>query len=321
MTQGLITVSYIGASILFILSLGGLSNQETARRGNLYGIIGMTIAILATVLGAQVTGYGVLIPCMIIGGAAGIFVAIRVEMTQMPQLVAMLHSFVGLAAVLVGVASYLDPNAHFEGVEKTIHEVEIYLGVFIGAITFTGSVIAFGKLHGKIGGKPMLLPGRHWMNLAAILVCVWLGYVFLGADSTATKRYSALRLPSLAGDATTKDARRRCRDMGVLLAAEHPAAGLRDAVHRPENPRLENPPPHFTKPAGGGEPLRPLNQKRDRLRHQEMSGSTHTSAGAGGLGYRPDFDLAISCGWLDVCPSGHSDLSSIILSGDEETAQ
>ena len=183
MTQGLITVSYIGASILFILSLGGLSNQETARRGNLYGIIGMTIAILATVLGAQVTGYGLLIPCMIIGGAAGIFVATRVEMTQMPQLVAMLHSFVGLAAVLVGIASYIDPNTHFEGVEKTIHEVEIYLGVFIGAITFTGSVIAFGKLHGKISGKPMLLPGRHWLNLAAILVCVWLGYVFLGAGS------------------------------------------------------------------------------------------------------------------------------------------
>ena len=185
MTQGLITVSYIGASILFILSLGGLSNQETARRGNLYGIIGMTIAILATVLGAQVTGYGVLIPCMIVGGAVGIFVATRVEMTQMPQLVAMLHSFVGLAAVLVGIASYIDPNSHFEGVEKTIHEVEIFLGVFIGAITFTGSVIAFGKLHGMIGGKPMLLPGRHLMNLAAILVCVWLGYVFLGAESTA----------------------------------------------------------------------------------------------------------------------------------------
>ena len=109
MTQGLITVSYIGASILFILSLGGLSNQETARRGNLYGIIGMTIAILATVLGAQVTGYGVLIPCMIIGGAVGIFVAMRVEMTQMPQLVAMLHSFVGLAAVLVGIASLCRP--------------------------------------------------------------------------------------------------------------------------------------------------------------------------------------------------------------------
>jgi proton-translocating NAD(P)+ transhydrogenase subunit beta len=125
----------------------------------------------------------VLFPAMIVGALVGVFVASRVEMTQMPQLVAMLHSFVGLAAVLVGVASYLDPAAHFEATEKTIHEVEIFLGVFIGAITFTGSIIAFGKLQGTISGKPLTLPARHWLNLAAILASVWLAYVFLSAPT------------------------------------------------------------------------------------------------------------------------------------------
>src|SRR5258706_4554491 len=183
MTTGLVTVSYIGAAILFILSLGGLSQQETARRGNLYGVTGMVIAILATVLGGQATGFGVLLPAVIVGALIGAFVAARVEMVQMPQLVAMLHSFVGLAAVLVSIASYVDPNAHFEGTEKTIHEVEIYLGVFIGAVTFTGSIIAFGKLKGSIGGKPLMLPARHWLNLAAIVGSLWLGALFLGAAS------------------------------------------------------------------------------------------------------------------------------------------
>lgn len=185
MTQGIVTVCYIAASILFILSLGGLSNQETARRGNWYGISGMAIAIIATILSAKVGGYGVLIPAMIIGAVIGAVVASRVEMTQMPQLVAMLHSFVGLAAVLIGIAGYIDPDTHHEGVEKTIHQVEIYLGVFIGAITFTGSIIAFGKLQGSIGGRPLLLPARHWLNLAAILVCIWLGYLFLNAESVS----------------------------------------------------------------------------------------------------------------------------------------
>jgi NAD(P) transhydrogenase subunit beta len=184
MAAGFITVSYIGAAILFILSLAGLSQQETARRGNIFGVIGMLIAIVATIVGVQTGGYVVLFPAMIVGALIGVFVASRVEMTQMPQLVAMLHSFVGLAAVLVGVASFLDPGAHFEGTEKTIHEVEIYLGVFIGAITFTGSIIAFGKLQGMISGKPLMLPGRHWLNLVAILASVWLGYVFLSAPST-----------------------------------------------------------------------------------------------------------------------------------------
>ena len=142
MSAGLTTVAYIGASILFILSLGGLSNQETARRGNIYGIVGMAIAILATILATQIDDYTILIAAVIVGGAIGAVVASRVEMTQMPQLVAILHSFVGLAAVLVGIATYVDPTAAYQGVEKTIHEVEIFIGVFIGAITFTGSVIA-----------------------------------------------------------------------------------------------------------------------------------------------------------------------------------
>jgi proton-translocating NAD(P)+ transhydrogenase subunit beta len=184
MAAGFITVSYIGAAILFILSLGGLSQQETARRGNIFGFIGMVIAMVATIVGIQTSGYTVLFPAMIVGALIGVFVASRVEMTQMPQLVAMLHSFVGLAAVLVGVASFLDPGAHFEGTEKTIHEVEIFLGVFIGAITFTGSIIAFGKLQGTISGKPLMLPGRHWLNLVAILASVWMGYLFLSAPST-----------------------------------------------------------------------------------------------------------------------------------------
>ena len=184
MTEGLLTTAYIAASVLFILALGGLSNQETARRGNIYGIIGMTIALIATIAGSQVTSYGVMAVCMVIGAVIGIFVAARVQMTAMPELVAILHSFVGLAAVLVGFASYLDPDLHFAGVEKTIHDVEIYLGVLIGAVTFTGSVIAFGKLSGKITSKTVYLPARHWLNLGLGLACIWLGAVFVGADST-----------------------------------------------------------------------------------------------------------------------------------------
>ena len=198
MAAGIITVSYIGAAILFILSLAGLSQQETARRGNIFGFIGMVIAMVATIVGIQTSGYAVLFPAMIVGTLIGVFVASRVEMTQMPQLVAMLHSFVGLAAVLVGVASFLDPGAHFEGTEKTIHEVEIFLGVFIGAITFTGSIIAFGKLQGTISGKPLMLPGRHWLNLVAILASVWLGYVFLSAPSTQQGLIALLVMTGIA---------------------------------------------------------------------------------------------------------------------------
>jgi NAD(P) transhydrogenase subunit beta len=188
MNEGILTTAYIAASILFILALGGLSNQETARRGNVYGIIGMAIALIAVIASDKVTtNYPILAVCMAIAAVIGIVVARRVQMTQMPELVAILHSFVGLAAVLVGFASYLDPAAHdpataLTGVEKTIHEVEIYLGVLIGAVTFTGSVIAFGKLSARISSKPLALPARHWLNLGLGLICVWLGYQFVGGD-------------------------------------------------------------------------------------------------------------------------------------------
>src|SRR5512137_672260 len=185
MTSSVVTVAYIGAIILFILSLGGLSNPETARRGNLYGIVGMTIAVIATVLGPRVTAAGLpyIVGALVVGGAVGLYAAKKVQMTQMPELVALMHSLVGLAAALVGFASYIDTSVVFEGAEKAIHEVEIYIGILIGAVTFSGSVIAFGKLSGKIGGKPMLLPGRHWLNLAGLLVVIWFGNAFLNAHS------------------------------------------------------------------------------------------------------------------------------------------
>jgi len=186
MTEGILTTAYIAAGILFILALGGLSHQETARRGNVYGIIGMAIALIAVIASEFVTNYAVLAVCIAIAAVIGIYVARRVQMTQMPELVAILHSFVGLAAVLIGFASHLDPTTHFEGpdaeVAKTIHEVEIYLGVLIGAVTFTGSVIAFGKLSARISSKPLALPARHWLNLGLGLVCLWLGFVFVGAE-------------------------------------------------------------------------------------------------------------------------------------------
>jgi NAD(P) transhydrogenase subunit beta len=184
MTAGLATVAYIAATILFILSLGGLANPETARRGNLFGIVGMTIAVLATVLGPRVTpaGYAWIIGALVVGGSIGLLAAKKVQMTQMPELVAAMHSLVGLAACLVGFASYVDTSMVFPtAAEKTIHEVEIYIGILIGAVTFSGSVIAFGKLSGRIGGKPLLLPGRHWLNLAGLLIVIWFGRVFLQA--------------------------------------------------------------------------------------------------------------------------------------------
>ncbi|MCB1867481.1 MAG: Re/Si-specific NAD(P)(+) transhydrogenase subunit beta [Gammaproteobacteria bacterium] len=185
MTEGTITVAYIAASVLFILALGGLSNQETARKGNVYGMTGMLIAVLATVLGAKVTGYGTVIVCMAIGGSIGFYLAKKVAMTEMPELVAILHSFVGLAAVLVGFANYMDETIQFEGAEHTIHNIEIYLGILIGAVTFTGSVIAFGKLKGIVTSKPVLLKGRNALNLGMLLLCIWLGVSFIGAESTS----------------------------------------------------------------------------------------------------------------------------------------
>ena len=185
MTSSLTTVAYLGATILFILSLGGLSNPETSRRGNLYGIIGMTIAVLATVLGPRVGagGYAWIVGAMLVGGSIGLYAARTVQMTQMPELVALMHSLVGLAACLVGFASYVDTSIQFTGAEKAIHEIEIYVGILIGAVTFSGSVIAFGKLSGKIGGKPVVLPARNLVYLIALLATIYLGYLFVTAKS------------------------------------------------------------------------------------------------------------------------------------------
>ena len=185
MSQSLATVAYLGAAILFVLSLGGLSNPETSRRGNLFGMIGMALAVLATIFGPRVGANGIawIVGALVIGGGIGLYAAKAVKMTQMPELVALMHSLVGLAACLVGFASYVDTSTQLQGAEKLIHEVEIYVGILIGAITFSGSLIAFGKLNGKIGGKPLLLPGRHWMNLAALLIVIWFGREFLRAET------------------------------------------------------------------------------------------------------------------------------------------
>jgi len=187
MSSTLLTVSYLAATILFVLSLGGLSNPETSRRGNLYGMIGMAIAVLATVLGPHVTkaAYPWIVGAMLAGAVIGLYAARVVKMTQMPELVALMHSLVGLVAVLVGFANYIDPaaSAGLEGAEQTVHEIEIYIGVLIGAVTFSGSLIAFGKLSARIGGKPVLLPGRHWINLVGLLVVLWCGGWFVGAHS------------------------------------------------------------------------------------------------------------------------------------------
>ena len=185
MSQSLATVAYLGAAILFILSLGGLSNPETSRRGNLFGMVGMALAVLATVFGPRVSPAGVawIVGALVIGGGIGLYAAKVVKMTQMPELVALMHSLVGLAACLVGFASYVDTSIQLQGAEKIIHEVEIYVGILIGAVTFSGSLVAFGKLNGKIGGKPLLLPGRHWLNLVALLVVIWFGREFLRAET------------------------------------------------------------------------------------------------------------------------------------------
>src|SRR6187549_104518 len=180
MTPGLVAVSYIAAAVLFILALGGLSNPETARRGNLYGIVGMALAFVATVLGVVTANYSILVVSLVIGSSIGLVAARRVQMTQMPELVAMLHSLVGLAAVLVGFANFLGHSAEFSSdAAKTIHDIETYLGILIGAVTLSGSVIAFVKLSGSIGGKPLTLPGRHWLNLIVLLLVVWFGRSFV----------------------------------------------------------------------------------------------------------------------------------------------
>ncbi len=200
MSNNLVTVAYIAAIVLFILSLGGLSNQESAQRGNLYGMIGMALAIGATAFGAGISNYTALVAVMVPGVVIGAFLASRVEMTEMPELVAVLHSFVGLAAVLVGIGNYLQPESGPElgpglvltGAEATIHLIEVYVGVFIGAVTFTGSVVAFGKLKAIISSKPLMLPARHVLNILLLVGTVALGVVFMNAEGTSG-------LPALLG--------------------------------------------------------------------------------------------------------------------------
>ena len=179
MSSNIVTAIYIAASVMFILSLGGLSNQESAKRAVWYGIVGMGLAVAATILGPQVSLSMLLVGMIAVGSVIGLIVAQRVEMTGMPQLVAALHSFVGLAAVFIGINSELSPPQGLGDVEKIIHEVEVFLGVFIGAVTTTGSIIAFGKLSGVVSGKPLTLPGRNILNLVAVGVCIWLGAMYL----------------------------------------------------------------------------------------------------------------------------------------------
>ena len=179
MSANIVTAIYIAASVLFILSLGGLSNQESAKRAVWYGIVGMALAVGATIFGPQVEITLELMLMIAVGSVIGLVVARRVEMTGMPQLVAALHTFVGAAAVFIGINSHIAPPAGLAGAELIIHEVEIFLGVFIGAVTTTGSIIAFGKLSGMLDGKPLTLPGRNILNLIAVLGCVWLGGMYL----------------------------------------------------------------------------------------------------------------------------------------------
>ncbi|KAA1162163.1 MULTISPECIES: NAD(P)(+) transhydrogenase (Re/Si-specific) subunit beta [Pseudoalteromonas] len=179
MSTGIVTVAYIAAMVLFILALNGLSNQETARKGNWYGISGMVIALFATVLGVVTNNYIELMIALLVGGSIGLLVAKRVQMTEIPELIAILHSLVGLAAIMVGYANFADASSHFSGIDLTIHDIETYVGVLIGAITFSGSITAFGKLSGRIGSKPLTLPGRHIFNLVLLVAVAWLGQQFV----------------------------------------------------------------------------------------------------------------------------------------------
>jgi NAD(P) transhydrogenase subunit beta len=200
MSASLATAIYIGATILFILSLKGLSSPASSRRGNFYGMTGMAVAVLATVFGPRVTADGLvwIAAAMAVGACIGLYAARTVKMTQMPELVALMHSLVGLAACLVGFANFSDPSVQMSGTEKSIHELEIYIGILIGAVTFSGSVIAFCKLSGKIGGKPLMLPGRHVLNLAALLVVLWYGWVFMHAEGVSAGMQPLLVMTVLA---------------------------------------------------------------------------------------------------------------------------
>ncbi len=198
MSEGLVTAAYIVAAILFIFSLAGLSKHESSRQGNLFGVSGMAIALIATICGPHAGNIGWIIVAMAIGGSIGVYLARKVEMTEMPELVAILHSFVGLAAVLVGFNSYLDHGDIINPVMENIHLTEVFLGIFIGAVTFTGSIVAFGKLRGKISSRPLMLPYRHHMNLAALVVSFLLLVLFVRTDSVALQSIALLLMTIIA---------------------------------------------------------------------------------------------------------------------------
>ncbi|XBS68190.1 Re/Si-specific NAD(P)(+) transhydrogenase subunit beta [Acerihabitans sp. KWT182] len=198
MSEGLVTAAYIVAAILFIFSLAGLSKHETSKQGNLFGVCGMAIALLATIAGPHAGNIGWIIIAMVIGGCIGVYLARKVEMTEMPELVAILHSFVGLAAVLVGYNSYLSHGEILDPVMINIHLTEVFLGIFIGAVTFTGSIVAFGKLRGKISSRPLMLPFRHHMNLAALIISFLLLVLFVKTDSVALQSVALLLMTLIA---------------------------------------------------------------------------------------------------------------------------
>lgn len=199
MSSGLVTAAYIVAAILFIFSLAGLSRHETSKQGNTFGVTGMAIALIATILGPDSGNVAWIIIAMVIGGAIGIYLAKKVEMTEMPELVAILHSFVGLAAVLVGFNSYLDHGpVVMDAVMVNIHLTEVFLGIFIGAVTFTGSIVAFGKLRGIISSKPLMLPQRHKLNLVALVVSFLLMIMFVKTDSVGLQVVALLLMTVIA---------------------------------------------------------------------------------------------------------------------------
>lgn len=198
MSGGLVTAAYIVAAILFIFSLAGLSKHETSKQGNIFGMAGMGIALLATIFGPDTGNIAWILLAMVIGGAIGIHLAKKVEMTEMPELVAILHSFVGLAAVLVGVNSYIDHGPGLDAVMENIHLTEIFLGIFIGAVTFTGSLVAFGKLRGKISSRPLMLPHRHKLNLLALVVSFLLLWMFVRTDSVGLQIFALLIMMVIA---------------------------------------------------------------------------------------------------------------------------
>jgi NAD(P) transhydrogenase subunit beta len=184
-SAGVANVAYLGAIVLFILALGGLSHPESSRRGNIYGITGMAIALIVSILSAVTNNMELLLGALVSGGGIGLYLAKKVQMTEMPELVAILHSLVGLAACFVGFANFFDIAVwdRYVGVEKVIHDVETYIGIFIGAVTFSGSIIAFGKLSGRISGKPLMLPLRHWLNLVLVILVFYFGYEFATAPT------------------------------------------------------------------------------------------------------------------------------------------